>query len=165
MLTMVRNFTRDAASDPFPVTKYDFTEIEHFGNYASAEDQAELESALRSMPYDKFLKTFYWLAVKSRAIADAKARCQQCYQKGKPLDVHHDSYSQHGSEHKHMRLLRALCRSCHEGWHKAHKGDAELRELMATRDELIQRCAMPKARPEDRVEEPEVESTDRWGRW
>ena len=69
---------------------------------------------LRSMPYDEFLKTPYWLAV-SACVKAHNPWCALCTEPfAEPLEVHHRTYVHRGSEWKHLDDLTVLCRDCHE---------------------------------------------------
>ena len=130
MLTMVAYFLEDVGGSFIAGTRHDFDTIEHFAKHAPLEDQQELERELTKLPYKKFLRTFYWRAIKARVIANQNGACNHCRHRGIPLDVHHEGYAAHGREHLHLEQLRALCRECHNAWHRRAKRDP-LRELIS----------------------------------
>jgi 5-methylcytosine-specific restriction endonuclease McrA len=106
---MIHRFLRPADN----VTKHDFRELEWFSVYTSPDQQRRLEQELRAMPYEEFLKSFYWRAVKAYFLSFMGAYCRECRRKGIPLDVHHTSYEHHGNEHRNLEDLKVLCRECH----------------------------------------------------
>ena len=75
-------------------------------------------TALRTMPYDAYLRTGHWRHVRVLALRRAGGRCQVCNDvgsKGKPLDVHHRTYERRGNERAEDVIV--LCRRCHELYH------------------------------------------------
>lgn len=66
---------------------------------------------LRSLKYDEFLKTKYWMAI-SRMVKDAAGECEECGATDN-LHVHHLTYDNHGNEHNNLGDLKCLCRDCH----------------------------------------------------
>lgn len=73
-------------------------------------------SRLRSLPYEKFLKSSYWDIVRRYKLYRSKFRCSLCNCKG-VLHVHHKTYENHGAEHLHLDDLITLCKICHEKFH------------------------------------------------
>lgn len=76
--------------------------------------------ALKFLPYDEYLKTNHWQAVRRQALKDADYRCFVC-KKRIPLDVHHvdETYKCRGEE-KPADVV-ALCsgpKGCHKLQHK-----------------------------------------------
>lgn len=71
--------------------------------------------ALRALPYGEYLQTEHWKALRLRVLKSAVYRCQMC-NADKPLDVHHRTYKRLGRER--LSDLTALCRDCHEKFHK-----------------------------------------------
>lgn len=69
---------------------------------------------LKTMPYQKYLRTRHWGDLRLRVVRRSRGRCEQCDVKG-PLEVHHLTYERRG--HERMSDLIALCRSCHEAVH------------------------------------------------
>lgn len=70
---------------------------------------------LRWCPYDIYLQTAHWAAVRLRALDAAGNRCQMC-NTDKLLQVHHRTYANRGSEKPGD--VTVLCRDCHEAFHK-----------------------------------------------
>ncbi len=69
--------------------------------------------ALRQMPYEEYLETTHWSAVRLRAINRYRGQCL-C---GKDaVDAHHINYDRKGFEHPEDVV--ALCRPCHTLWHE-----------------------------------------------
>lgn len=104
----------------------DFDKITQFWEYAPDTLKARLCLALYEMPYDRFLRTGYWHAVKARVIHDRGHRCSRC-RKGGEVDVHHLIYENHGREHLFLDELAVLCRDCHK---KTHTLPKDLQELI-----------------------------------
>lgn len=69
----------------------------------------------RSMPYEAYLRTPYWQAVRRNNITRAGGRCRDCGRSDQVLQVHHLSYEYLGREDD--RFLVVLCASCHERRH------------------------------------------------
>ncbi len=72
---------------------------------------------LRSLPYERFLDTRYWYAVRRQAMSRSGGRCEPCGRKSE--EVHHRTYRNHGVEHLHLDDLVVLCSSCHQLIHEA----------------------------------------------
>ena len=71
---------------------------------------------LRSMPYDDFLQTPYWLAV-SDHVKSLHPWCVLCTEPlAEPLRVHHRTYEHRGDEWRHLDDLSVICDPCHS-WH------------------------------------------------
>lgn len=69
---------------------------------------------LRSLPYQEFLLTPYWLAV-STHVKDNHPWCVLCTEPlSGPLEVHHRTYLHRGSEWEHLEDLTVLCHECHD---------------------------------------------------
>lgn len=75
---------------------------------------------LARMPYQDFLKSKYWLALRAYVIVTRGKRCERCGC-GYALQVHHLTYDFRGMDHKHIETLLVLCSKCHSDIHK--KGD------------------------------------------
>ena len=86
------------------------TFVEYFinGKYVVPSLAGEV---LRSLKYDEFLKTRYWMSI-SRFIRERSGKCDECGTTTN-LHVHHLSYENHGYEHRHLEDLRCLCKDCH----------------------------------------------------
>lgn len=69
---------------------------------------------LRRLSYKDYLKTVHWKAMKDKALARAKHRCQVCNSSEK-LNVHHRTYDRLGEEK--LSDLTVLCRVCHSKFH------------------------------------------------
>lgn len=65
---------------------------------------------LRSMPYQKYLRSTHWSIVRARALGYADHRCFYCGATDH-LDVHHLTYARRGCELDED--LMVLCRTCH----------------------------------------------------
>src|SRR5215510_7508786 len=77
-----------------------------FAYGASDEERGALRESLCALPYRQFLRTFYWRAVKAYVIRRAERKCEVCGVRCRRLEVHHDSYSEHGNEHRATSALR-----------------------------------------------------------
>jgi hypothetical protein len=71
---------------------------------------------LRNMPYDQFLETPYWQAVRKLKFKQTGRKCVEC-ESTKRIEVHHLTYKHHGREHKHLEDLEVRCRKCHGNIH------------------------------------------------
>lgn len=77
-----------------------------------------ISEILRSLPYDEFLQTPYWIAVSEHAKAE-QPWCVLCTEPmDGPLEVHHRTYQHRGSEWLHLGDLTVLCGDCHQTFHK-----------------------------------------------
>lgn len=72
---------------------------------------------LKGMPYDLYLKTDHWAAVRARAIQDADGACRLCNET-RSLVVHHRTYVRRGRELP--TDVVCLCAACHDHFHKWH---------------------------------------------
>ena len=70
----------------------------------------EATLVLRSLKYEDFLKTRYWMAI-SKRLRDG-AKCEICGST-ENLHVHHKTYEHHGYEHLYLEDLQCLCNDCH----------------------------------------------------
>lgn len=78
-----------------------------------------IESAVKKLSYDDFLKTPFWDGVRNYKLRKANYCCELCGGKG-ILNVHHKTYENHGREfNKYVADsdLIVLCRNCHEKFH------------------------------------------------
>lgn len=80
----------------------------------SSEQLELLHRALRALPYEQYLQTPWWRAVRNRALHLAGFRCTRCDAK-RELQVHHRTYERLGAELDED--LDVLCRGCHLGEH------------------------------------------------
>jgi hypothetical protein len=71
---------------------------------------------LRTMPYWEYLQTPEWKCRRNDHLKRAGYRCQVCNADSVLLDVHHRTYERRGSENH--RDLIALCRTCHDLFHR-----------------------------------------------
>jgi len=69
---------------------------------------------LKSLPYDKYLKSNHWQKKRKAAVKRAKCRCQLCNKTGK-LFTHHRTYERLGQERNED--LFVLCGPCHDKFH------------------------------------------------
>jgi hypothetical protein len=67
------------------------------------------------LPYEVYLQTPHWRELRAAALKRAERRCESCWQKTRPLDVHHLTYDNLG--HEHADELMVLCRKCHRDFH------------------------------------------------
>jgi 5-methylcytosine-specific restriction endonuclease McrA len=74
----------------------------------------------KNMPYVDFLKTRYWHEVRKLVLERDGKKCVIC-KKETGLQVHHDSYKNHGNELRHLSDLLTLCADCHKEHHDAQK--------------------------------------------
>lgn len=87
-----------------------------------AEEQREMFSEyLRTLPYQRFLETRYWRAVRLQAMHQFRHTCAVCEQKVPGVEVHHRTYDHRGSEYLHFDDLRLLCARCHNTVHEVSK--------------------------------------------
>ncbi len=71
---------------------------------------------LKTCPYERYLETDHWQAIRNLALKEAKYKCSLC-NKAVPLDVHHRSYKHRGNEQNHIEDVTVLCRDCHQNFH------------------------------------------------
>lgn len=72
-------------------------------------------SDARALPYDQYLQTEHWQAMRRLALEDAGHRCLLC-DADSGLDVHHRTYDRLGMEQ--LRDLVVLCNACHARHHQ-----------------------------------------------
>jgi 5-methylcytosine-specific restriction endonuclease McrA len=70
--------------------------------------------ALRSMPYQEYLRTDHWRTARAGALRRAGYACQVCSAK-LDLHVHHRTYERRGCERENDLIV--LCRQCHATFH------------------------------------------------
>ncbi len=83
-------------------------------------DENEVALYIQRMPYKDFLKTPYWKAIREKKLRDAGFKCQLCGRSGVSLKVHHNTYKNHGYEHRFNVMeedLIVLCDECHKKIH------------------------------------------------
>ena len=81
---------------------------------------------LRGLPYERFLQTRYWYAIRLKVMSDRKDRCETCKERRTDLQVHHRTYEHHGDEHAHLEDLKLECDRCHKTIHEAAREAATL---------------------------------------
>ncbi len=69
---------------------------------------------LRAMPYTSYLQSPEWKKTKTRALKNAKRKCQLCSGR-KYLQAHHNTYERLGCEADEDMVV--LCGKCHEHYH------------------------------------------------
>ena len=74
------------------------------------ESQARI-SKLRSMPYDEYLQSDHWIALRKLRIEFDETRCVNCGAQ-QNLQVHHKTYINRGAER--LDDLETLCVLCHK---------------------------------------------------
>lgn len=108
---------------------------------------------LCNMPYDEFLKTDYWQAVRRKVLEDRGFTCESCRQETDHPHIHHKRYVNRGFELWFPEDLIVLCPCCHQEVHLVWQIDQEPGRP-ATQDEIIletNRLADLRARtPEER---------------
>jgi hypothetical protein len=71
---------------------------------------------LRRMPYDEYLQTPEWQAMRERKLESVGRSCEMCSVKGVELHTHHNNYVRRGAELD--QDLKILCAGCHKTFHK-----------------------------------------------
>lgn len=77
---------------------------------------------LRTMPYAEYLRTPEWQTRRQDALRRARAACQVCNARDRPLHVHHRTYERRGREL--ASDLTVLCGDCHEHHHFGEREEA-----------------------------------------
>lgn len=72
---------------------------------------------LRSLPYEEYLLTHHWQAIRRVALRRAKQKCQLCHS-AHLLHAHHNNYDHRGEEQAHMEDILILCAPCHTKHHE-----------------------------------------------
>jgi len=80
-----------------------------YGSVGAHEAGREL---VNRFGYGEYLKTHYWLTVKTGALERADRCCEFCGNDGRQLHIHHLTYERLGCERD--RDLAVLCDSCHQ---------------------------------------------------
>ena len=83
-------------------------------------NKVERIAKLKKMPYKQFLKTSYWKNVRQLVLKRDGFSCVIC-KYDKYLQIHHNSYKNHGDEANHIYDLMTLCKNCHKEHHFAQK--------------------------------------------
>lgn len=79
-------------------------------------NQGVVASYIKQMPYSDFLKTPYWTAIAMYKKYRSSYKCCMCGS-DKNLSTHHNTYENHGYEHKSEVInkdLIVLCQDCHD---------------------------------------------------
>lgn len=71
----------------------------------------------KKIPYNEYLKTYYWRKVRYLVLKRDNFRCTICGER-EPLNVHHKTYINKGNEIKHLDDLITVCDLCHKKIHK-----------------------------------------------
>jgi hypothetical protein len=66
--------------------------------------------------YNAYMKSDRWDKKRRKRLEIDKYKCQDCFRRDRPLDVHHLTYDRLGYED--MGDLLSLCRECHNSRHK-----------------------------------------------
>lgn len=96
----------------------------------SNASRASMRERLKTLQYPDFLKTTYWRVIRNYVLYVTR-ECQLCGVRNtlgyrpvgpdeverRPLQVHHRTYENHGSEHDHLGDLEAICKPCHQKLH------------------------------------------------
>lgn len=77
----------------------------------------KVDTKIKYMPYDEFLKSDYWKKVKHSILKRDNYKCTRCGSTDK-LHVHHLMYNHHFNELNHLKDLTTLCSNCHNNIHK-----------------------------------------------
>jgi len=92
-------------------------EAEQLAEALAATKAARIKE-LKTMPYQEYLTTPEWDKRRRQHLKKAGYRCQVCNATG-ALSIHHRTYDDRGEERP--QDLIALCRNCHEIFHKNGK--------------------------------------------
>lgn len=72
---------------------------------------------LASLPYEDFLRTYYWRTIREHLLLQYRYKCSNCSHHNYPLEIHHTRYDIVGKEHLYLRSLMVLCFVCHGQMH------------------------------------------------
>ena len=78
------------------------------------EDEIKYLNHLKSIPYEDYLNTNHWKALRKRKLGQSRYKCQICASTDK-LVVHHNTYENRGCEND--ADLVVLCDVCHKKFH------------------------------------------------
>lgn len=104
---------------PPPVDYREGEGVELPGDYWIVADSfdvrppTQLPNLLTDMPYDLYLESDHWKALRTKAIAHYGDTCVLCDRK--PVQVHHRTYARRGFEQ--LTDLIVLCDDCHSRYH------------------------------------------------
>jgi 5-methylcytosine-specific restriction endonuclease McrA len=90
--------------------------------------RSQITEYLRGLPYERFLQTRYWYAIRLKVRSDRKDRCEICKEKCLEPQVHHRTYEHRGEEYSRLEDLRLLCDRCHSTVHETAREAAILVE-------------------------------------
>jgi 5-methylcytosine-specific restriction endonuclease McrA len=79
-------------------------------------DWASVRIRIMKLPYQSFLKTYYWKAITMYLKHKNGDHCTYCPAET-GLQVHHKTYDHHGIELFYMDELEVLCDKCHKAKH------------------------------------------------
>ena len=95
--------------------------VAEYQRVCKATRQSEIKT-LKAMPYDTFLTTIYWCAIRNYVLWLHDYMCSEC-ESTKNLNVHHRTYDHRGEDHNHLDDLVALCKDCHAKEHGISEGN------------------------------------------
>jgi hypothetical protein len=96
---------------------YYFGEMHGPGNQRAPHPE-NLPYHTKTMPYESYLKTPEWFAIRQMALDRDGNKCTECGSTDR-LQAHHLTYTRRG--HEKLKDLQTLCRTCHEKQHKRAK--------------------------------------------
>lgn len=100
--------------------EYAETQLAAFKRYLRTIDESKVAEVIQAMSYENFLQTLYWKSVSYIVKQNNNHRCVLC-SSNDSLAVHHNTYMNHGYEHKDYVIkydLTTLCENCHSSFHK-----------------------------------------------
>ena len=80
-----------------------------------ATSSGSLTAERRDIPYDEYLQTEHWQQRRRDMLAQHWHKCQLCGERGRWLEVHHNSYDH--LWHEPSEDLIVLCETCHQKHH------------------------------------------------
>lgn len=94
--------------------------IKRFIDGNSTTDYEKVKDYIRSMKYQDFLHTIYWVSI-AKKVKNRDGVCAMC---GTSLNLqaHHLNYENHGDEIHHLEDIVTLCKDCHEKIHIDGRG-------------------------------------------
>lgn len=107
----MKRFTGEEAWLAIPVDRLQWSDLPSDFRQRS---RAVCILALRQMAYAEYLQTAHWHFIRRRTMRLAGWLCRLCSQPAR--DVHHLTYDRKGMEHP--QDVMALCRACHDTWHR-----------------------------------------------
>lgn len=109
-IRLVRQMKRKAGKKAAKKTAHK----KHFDWFAKMETM--WRPWFQTMRYQDYLQTDYWKAIRLMMFKTHGKVCSRCQSKWL-IQVHHLSYNFRGREHRSMRDLQILCRTCHRQEH------------------------------------------------